>query len=148
MKTQQMSILEKVIHDNPEMKKLITGVIDSLGGWNDEMQGKLADIRNHGIGGGFTGFCYYTETVAFFRKYRTDIMNLATRQAEDLNMGYLEMIQGFNCFRTQTDNKPDYTIEEIAEAIFTRKGDKSDYILNGMAWYAGEEVSRLFEVYE
>ena len=66
---------------------------------------------------------------------------MASEQAKDFGTGVIEMIQGFGCFRNGT--KP--TDEEIGSALYAGKEiDDSLPILNALAWYAEEEVSRSY----
>jgi len=40
------------------------------------------DVVNHGMAGGFPGFCYYTETVKFYNKHETAIMAIFAEESE------------------------------------------------------------------
>lgn len=110
---------------------LIRAVVRQFGGidaFNDQFQ----DVSNHGISGGFSGFIYYSDTVKFAKKHKKLIMALAKDQAYEFGMNTIEMLKGFNCF------------EGVDVESYFIYGDKSDEttILNGLAWYAGEEVCR------
>lgn len=131
----------QVIKDNPERKRLINAVISRVG--VDSVQ----DITNHGIDGGFNGFIYYTDTVKFFNTYKKDILQWAEDMAGELGEDMLKMISSFNCLSSgqHPNRKPDYTQTEIAQALFSGKGESADQIKNAMAWFAAEEVCRLFE---
>lgn len=128
-----MKTKAQVIKEYPEYKTLINGVISRVG------MDSVRDINNHGIGGGFGGFVYYTDTIAFWKKYRKYILKLAEDMAGSLGEDMFAMIRGFNCLGK------DYSIDEIAKAIYTGKGEMADQILNAMAWFAAEEVCRMFE---
>jgi len=122
--------------------RLIRGVINQLGGWEDYTRQQMVDIVNHGIDGGFNGFIYYVDTVKFFRKYRKEILALGEDQASDIygnDKGVLEMFRDFKCMKDL-----EVTLSEMAAAIYTSKGELVDQIQNCLAWYAGEEVSRLY----
>jgi hypothetical protein len=43
----------------------------------------LEDVCNHGAYGGFPGFTYYADTLAFFKAHKADILALAQSQAEE-----------------------------------------------------------------
>ena len=122
-------------------EKLIRSVIRQTG------RGNLSDIANHGCAGGFAGFTYYVDTVAFFKRNRSDIMELAERMAVDIGEDTIEMIRGFNCLSSgqYPNRKPDFTSSEVAEAIYRGKGDCAQQIQNALAWFAAEEVARAFE---
>jgi len=96
----------------------------------------LEEVCRHGASGGFAGFTYYTDTVAFFKAHKGDILSLAKQQADDFGQGMLEMIQSFNCVGK------DYSMDEIGEALYSGRGESSTFIRNAMAWYALEEVAR------
>ena len=128
-----MKTIKHVIRENPDYTTLIRAVVSRIG--KDSIQ----DVNNHGIDGGFGGFIYYTETMAFFRKHRAIILKMAEEMAEQLGENILSMIHGFRCIGE------DYSTAEIAKAIYTGKGDCVDVVYNAMAWFAAEEVCRMFE---
>lgn len=130
-----MATLKSFIAASHLPASLIRAVVRQLGGWESFTE-SAPDIARYGIDGGFGGFIYTDETVAFFRKNREAIVNLAKDQADDLGVGVLEMISNFNCLRG------DCTIDEIGETLFGRTPD--DQIANALAWYAGEEVARSY----
>jgi len=96
------------------------------------------DIVNHGIDGGFTGFVYYRDTCAFFRRHETAIVELAESMAQDMGEEVLTMIQGFKCVGK------DYSTGEIGKVLYgTWKDDDAHQIIgNAMAWFAAEEAAR------
>lgn len=136
-----MKTKTQVLKDNPEFKTLINAVINRIG------IDSIEDVNNHGIDGGFSGFIYYTDTVNFYNRHKKDILKMAENMASELGEDLLSMIQSFNCLSSgQSPNrKPDYTQTEIAQALFSGKGEQVDIIKNAMAWFAAEEVCRMFE---
>jgi hypothetical protein len=114
---------------------LVRAVVSQLGGW-ESFKGSAHDITNHGISGGFCGFIYHSDTCQFARKHRADIALLAEEQASQFGEDVLTMIQNFNCVGK------DYSTGEIGRCLYGRGDDTQ--ILNGLAWYAGEEVSRAY----
>lgn len=118
---------------------LIRAVIKQLGGidaFNDNYQ----DICNHGNSGGYSGFIYYSDTIPFAKKHKKSILKLAKDQAEEFGMSPLEMIAGFNCFR-------DFEKDDVFNFLtgIDSNEDSETVILNGLAWYAAEEVCRVAE---
>ena len=113
-------------------KQLKNAVIRQLGG-----KDSLEDIANHGIDGGFTGFIYYTDTVAFYKRQRKNILELAKAMASDFGQDVVSMIAGFNCL---TDD--DETRESIARCLWGRVTDDDTQVANALAWFAAEEVAR------
>ena len=138
-----MKNLKQVLEENPDYKKLINAVIYRIG------IDSINDVNNFGVTGGFPGFIYYVDTINFFNRHRKDILKLAEEQVCNMGENTLEMIQQFNCFSHFSHEKNKYihkyTIDEIAKAIYAGKGDLVDQIKNGMAWFAAEEVCRMFE---
>ncbi|MNR25116.1 hypothetical protein D3C85_1422460 [compost metagenome] len=96
------------------------------------------DVANHGADGGVSGFIYYNETVAFAKRQKANILQLAKEQANDFGSDSVySMITGFNCLN-------DVEEWEVAKAIHTGKGEMVTQIYNALAWYALEEVSRAY----
>jgi hypothetical protein len=123
--------------------QLIRAVIRQLGGF-EYFQEQAPDITNHGIDGGFSGFIYHAETVAFAKKHKKTILQLAEDQARDYgDADAFTMIAGFNCLKGL-----DITPGKIATLIYGREPSdddgSADYtsLFNALAWYAGEEVAR------
>ena len=125
------------------IEKLVNPVVNQLGGW-DNAQDELRGVSSCSCGaaGGFGGFIYYSETVAFARKHRSEIVKSIEELADDLGEGVLEMVQNFNCI------KGDYTTTEIGKALYGRYDEEYDYIYNALAWYALEEVAYEFAEWE
>lgn len=117
---------------------LIRAVVRQSGGL-ESFAAMAPDIANHGIDGGFSGWIYYTETVKFWKNNRKLLLEMAAEQASDMGVGMLEMIQGFGVFR----NDP-ISVDDLARALYQGKGDDAQVIGNVMAWYAAEEVARLY----
>lgn len=121
-------------------EKLIRAVVRQMGGW-ESFKENAPDICRGGIDGGFHGFIYNSETEPFARRNRTLIAEMASQQAEEFGTGVIEMIRNFGCFRHGT--KP--TDEEIGSALYAGHNVKDGVnVLNALAWYAGEEVSRSY----
>jgi len=128
-----MKTKKEVLKDNSQYKALINAVVSRVG------LDSVEDINRHGISGGYGGFIYYSDTTAFFRKYKKDILKMAEEMADSMGEDMLTMIRSFNCLGNN------YTVNEIGQAIYAGKGDYVDQIQNAMAWFAAEEVCRMFE---
>jgi hypothetical protein len=115
---------------------LVRAVVRQMGGWESFKQ-SAPDITRHGISGGFHGFIYYSDTIAFAKRNRKAILEMATWHAEHFGEGLVEMIKGFGCFR---HSKPSES--EIVEALAGRGTDTQ--VPNALAWYAGEAVARAY----
>ena len=101
---------------------------------------QLEDVARHGADAGWSGFTYYTDTCAFYKAHKGDILKLAQDMASELGEDMLDMISHFRCL--SNNNKPDYTPSEIAEALYSGRGECADLIRNAMAWFALEETAR------
>lgn len=117
--------------NNSNLTKLDRAVIRQLGGSD-----YLADIANHGIGGGFPGFTYYSDTVKFFKAHRADIIALVKEMADDFGQSPMEFVAGFNCFKGM-----DFEAE-IAECLYGRVSADNYTVPNALAWFAAEETAR------
>ena len=130
--------LKRLIENSNISAKLIRAVVKQSGGWESFAE-SAPDISNHGIDGGFHGWISYRETTGFFKRNRAAIMEMAEEQAQDFGTGVLEMVQGFGVFR----NDP-ISADSLARAIYQGKGEDAITVQNVMAWYAAEEVARLY----
>ena len=112
--------------------ELVTAVIRQVGGWEDFKE-TAPDVANHGADSGFSGFIYYTETIKFAQENLSKILALASEMATDL--GYdssFGLIASFNCLKM----KP----EMIAEAIYNKRSEDREVVMNALAWFVLEEV--------
>ena len=126
----------QVIKDNPAYKTLINAVINRVG------LDSVRDINSHGIDGGFTGFIYHTETHAFAMRHRNDIIRLLEQQASDLGQDVVEMVSHFGIFRNSKMDNEDR--KELYRFLGGCPCEQSA-ITNVMAWFAAEEVCRMFD---
>lgn len=135
----KVSSLKSFVAESHISEKLIRAVVRKIGGW-ESFTNYAEDVANHGAMGGFIGFTYYCDTVAFASKLRSEIMDYAEQLAKDLgDDGALSMIAGFNCLR-------DYKItqSEIADGIYNGRSEHRTTVLNALAWFALEEVCRSY----
>ena len=124
-------------------EKLVRAVVRQLGGWNADTAQNCRDIDRFGIGGGFSGFIYYADTVAFFKLNKKSIMKLAKNDVFSLGeKSVLSFFASFNCIKTL-----DISEEDLARAIYQGKGEMTTQIFNCLAWYAAETVAREIDDY-
>ena len=117
---------------------LVRSVVRQCGGW-ESFVSMAQDVCNCGASGGFGGFIYHTETIAFTKRNKKALLELCKRQAEEIyGKGYTigQFIAGFNCV--------DCGAEHVAIALYTGKGDNVTTVYNALAWYALEEVCRTY----
>lgn len=127
----------QVLKERPDFKTLINGVIKNLGGTDYVM-----DVVNHGADAGYPGFTYYNDTHTFAMRYRKLIVKILTEQAEEFGQEIVEMVSGFGVFRKSPMDNDDKM--ELYKYIGGGKCEQST-ITNLMAWFALEEVCRMFE---
>lgn len=114
---------------------LIRAVVRQSGGWSSFTE-MAKDIADHGIGGGFHGWIYYADTVAFAKRNKAQIMAMARELANDIGEDVFAMIGGFNCLKMDS--------AAVAEAIYNPRSDDSVQVFNALAWFAAEEVARSY----
>ena len=140
MKTQNTISIKLLIESTNIPEGLVRAVIRQIGGW-ESFATYAPDVANHGIDGGFSGFIFYAETEAFARRNGELISELLSEQAQEI--GYdstFDMIRAFGCFKGDTLSDGD-----LMRALCRGKNPESGVnILNGLAWYAGEEVCRAY----
>jgi len=130
-----MKTLKQVLAENKEYESLIKAVIRQVG------KESIPDVLEHGADTGFDGFIYYDDTNRFFNRHKKQILKLAEELASGIGTSLFELIRNFNCLKdlNLSDN-------DIGLALYTRdKSDTSYTIRNGLAWFALEEVARMFE---
>ena len=110
---------------------------------NEELIGTLEDIVKYGIGGGFTGFVYYGDTVEFFKNNQSDIIDLVENFSSDMGEDPVEFVSAFKCIDDDRENR-----KEIGECLYcTHRSveqiqQQNPYVANALAWFAAEEVAR------
>ena len=129
-----MKTLKQVKQENPHMLKLINAVVKQLGGSED-----LGHIRS--ADDGYSGFIYYSDTHQFTIKNRKEIVDLLNETADQLGEDIVNMVKNFGVFKGQMDR------DELKDLYTLLGGGKPEQgtVTNVMAWFALEEVNRLFE---
>lgn len=123
----------QVLKDNAQYKTLINAVINRVG------LDSVEDIMHHGISGGYGGFIYYEDTHKFAMRYRKDIISMLEETADSLGEDIVAMVCGFNCVNADKDDKRD-----LYRYLGMSKVEQGS-ITNALAWFAAEEVCRMFE---
>ncbi len=131
-----MKTKKQVLADNSDYSKLINAVISR------SVLDSVSDVANHGIDGGFSGFIYYSDTHKFAMTYRKDIIRLLEEQADSLGEEVVEMVSNFGVFRRSPMDNEDK--KQLYRYLGMGKCEQSA-ITNVMAWFAAEEVCRMFE---
>lgn len=102
----------------------------------------VMDVVNYGAQIGFTGFTYYHETHAFAMRYRKLIVRLLEEMADSLGEDVVSMVAGFGVFRNSPMDNDDK--KQLYRYLGGGKCEQSA-ITNVMAWFALEEVCRMFD---
>jgi hypothetical protein len=133
-----MKSLRTVLNQVEDYKKpIIADVIRKIG------KDAIKDVNNHSIGGGFNGFIYCADTIAFYKKHRAGINQWMEEMADECCESIITMVSGFRCLENQ--GICDFIEDEIGQAIWGNIDDAEEQIINAFAWFAAEEVCRLFE---
>ena len=127
----------QVLKKNSPYKTLINAVIDGLHG-TDSIQ----DVNNHGIDGGYGNFIYYSDTHKFAMRYRKLIVRMLEEMANQLGEDVVQMVSGFGVFRNSPIDADDK--KQLYKYLGGGRNEQST-ITNVMAWFAAEEVCRMFE---
>lgn len=127
---------KQVIAENAEYKTLINAVYNRIG------RESIQDVNNYGIGGGFNGFIYYSDTVAFYSRYRKLINKLVFEMAESLGEEPQSMVLSFNCVNVDNESRHDIAVCLYGGNI--KNLFDGAHIPNALAWFAAEEVCRMF----
>lgn len=128
---------KQVLAENSEYKTLINAVYSRIG--KDSIQ----DVNNYGINCGYSGFIYYSDTVKFYSRYRKLINKLVFDMAEQLGEDAQSMVLNFNCVNSDNESKHDTAVCLYGGNLRNLKNDY--HIPNALAWFAAEEVCRMFE---
>jgi hypothetical protein len=134
----------KFLTEQPaEIADVANSVIKQLGGTTPEALEELHAVYSSSCGaaGGYTGFIWYSDTVAFWRKNRNKIVAMMNHTAESFgDTNILGMVQNFRSLSK-------YTADEIARALYGRFNEDLTEIYNTFAWYALEEVGYYYGEY-
>ena len=127
----------QVIRENSKYRLLINAVLDRIG--YKEYKGIVQDVNNSGAYAGYSGFTYYSETHAFTIRYRKYIIMLLEDTADGQSIE--EMVAGFGVF---SRDKMDLQDRRDLYKLLGGGKPSQGTITNVMAWFALEEVCRMF----
>lgn len=127
-------------NESTELATVAKAVKNQIGLPLADVLEELHSISRHSIADGYTGFIYYSETVAFWRKNRAKISALMNYEADCLGENVLGMVSRFNSLK-------DYTADEIGRALYGNYNGDFTQIYNYFAWFAAGEVAYRFGEY-
>jgi hypothetical protein len=109
------------------------------------LSANLADCAKHGADGGFPGFTYYSDTLAFFRHNRKDIIKNLELTVEESGEDIISMIRNFGVFRYGTPPSS----SSIAKALWGmgKLQDDLTSLYNVFSWFCLEEISHIWYRY-
>ena len=113
---------------------LAAAVVAQSGGW-PAFKENAPDISRHGIDGGFHGWIYTAETVAFYEANRAGIVDWLSSLADDCGIELLAILKGWRCLR-------DCSQSEILQTIAGTAIDAT--VANGLAWGVAEDVAQRY----
>jgi hypothetical protein len=111
---------------------LHAAVIRQLGGGKDGFSA-ARDAARYGGDSGFPGFCYYSDTCAFFRRHRATILECLAEMAAEIGTDTAEMVAGFRCLK-------DVDRGAIYAVLSGGQHPEREHVENALAWFALEEV--------
>ena len=130
----------QVIRENSKYRLLINAVLDRIGYKEDKRV--VQDVNNSSAYAGYSGFIYYSETHPFTIRYRKYIIMLLEEAAEQMGQRIEEMVADFGVFRNSNMDLQDR--RDLYKLLGGGKPSQGT-ITNVMAWFALEEVCRMFE---
>ena len=130
-----MKTKAQVLRDNPQHAKLIRAVLKRI-----EKQ-DIPNINEFGIETGFGGFTHFADTHKFAMYYRKAIIVMLEELADELGKDVASTVSSFGVFRKRMHE------DDRRDLHLYLGGGKPKYrqITNLMAWFAAEEVCRMFE---
>lgn len=128
----------QVIKNNSSYKTLINAVINNLTNGVEDVE----NVNQFGIDAGFGNFIYYSDTHKFAMRYRKMIVRMLEEQADDFGIEVVEMVAGFGMFRRNPMDNDDR--KDLYKYLGGGRPEQGA-ITNLMAWFAAEEVCRMFE---
>lgn len=133
-----MKTKKQVIEDNQDFKILINAVISRIG------KDAIEDVNRSGADAGWSGFIYHAETHKFAIQYRKQIIELLKYSAESVGYagGVFEMVKSFGVFKNPGFDSQDE--QDFYNYMGSGKVEQGT-LTNVMAWFALEEVCRMFE---
>lgn len=131
--------LKKFCGESHLPAELIRATVRQVGGF-DSFTEIASDVANHGADSGFSGFTYYADVVKFSERNKAAILEACRDMASDLGEpGAYSMIAGFNCLKDL-----ELSGDAVADTIHDKRAEDYTQIMNALAWFALEEVSRSY----
>ena len=119
---------------------LCKAVIKQCGGWT-AFKECAPDVAAHGAdSGAASNFIYYTDTVAFAQRNAPLISDLVDEYCNEFGYeSHVDMLSRWKCL-------DGWSVNEIAQAFYSGRGEAAVQVNNALAWFALEEVCRAYEM--
>jgi hypothetical protein len=135
-----MKTVKQVLKENSQHAKLIKAVLKQLG--DPTATETVPDlVRYPNADAGWSGFIYYSDTHEFAMKNRKAINELLKDTADQLGEEVVSMVKNFGVFKGEMDNEE---LQDLYKYIGGGR-PKQGSVTNIMAWFALEEVARMFD---
>lgn len=128
-----MKTIKQAIKDAPHMEKLIRRVVNQIGGAEN-----LEGLRS--TDDGYPGFAYYADTHKFAMANRGLIVELLNETADQLGEEVVSMVKHFGVFKGEMDRED---LQDLYKYLGGGRPEQGT-VTNIMAWFALEEVARIF----
>ena len=116
---------------------LYRAVVDQFGGKESFLE-CYNDVNEHGIAGGFPGFIYYADTVAFTETFWVDIREYLQEYTSELGLaGWLKTLPAMK----------GYTTADIEDGLYEEDSEHKVQVKNLIAWVVAELVCMDFADY-
>ena len=137
MKTSTMTLREAAKKSGIN-ESMLRSICLRIGSWPEYRDRIAREISEHGAATGWCGFTYYRDTNAFAVSFRREIMAMLANDADGLGQSVAEMVASFGCLAGSVSR------DDVAVALGSGRcsEDTKVAVLNALAWYALEEVSR------
>lgn len=112
-------------------------VIRRMGGGREAIETAI-EAGRHGADAGWPGFTYYTDTVSFYKRHRSDIMDMLAEMADSMGETPSAVLAGFRCLR-------DAGIDDPMAVLANPRSDDYTTVANALAWFALEETGRALD---
>lgn len=132
-----MKTLKQFVTQSNLDSKLLRAVVRQVGGW-ENFKEIARDVASHGASGGFSGFIYYMDTVAFTKRNKAAVVASLENLASDIGEGgIISLLAGSNCLKGESQ-------EAIAGGLYNPRHPDRTTVYNALAWYALEEACRSY----
>lgn len=133
-------IMKQVVQQTNINPTLLRAIVKQHYNWAEFKQ-SASDICSHGCAAGVSGFCYYKDTVGFWKRHKTAIVNHLEQMADEYgDKDVFSMIlnfKGIDNAGLEDDEENPYFISKL----MNRYNDEFDSFYNLLVWAVVENVA-------